>query len=158
MFRKLCALAGVLGICSLTAVGCISHATYGCDNTGLVPAGSAEGQIYTEHGCPDQIVEIGNPVGPNITHWNKYLVVYRIGEGNQLLGNLMQDDHFWNICYLVENGTVVNGGYVPEGSGSSILMDLSGAMHPKNRVGYGGDPGFAGSYGQEGRGGGMSDY
>lgn len=151
MFRKLCALAGILALASVTAVGCISDHTYGCDNTTLVPPGSPEGQVYTEHGCPDQLIQIGNPVGMNIRHWNKYLVVYRIAEGHTLLGNLMQDDRFSNICYLVENGQVVNGGYVAEGAGNSLLMDLADAMHPRSRVGYGGDPGFGGSYGQEGR-------
>jgi amidophosphoribosyltransferase len=35
-----------------------------------------------------------------------------------------------------------------------ILMALADAMHPKARVGYGGDFGYSGSYGQEGRVGG----
>src|SRR5690606_3441391 len=84
MFRKLCALAAVLALTSVTAVGCISDHTYGCENTTVVAAGSPEGEIYTQHGCPDQIIEIGNAVGPNIKHWNKYLVVYRIAEGHKL--------------------------------------------------------------------------
>lgn len=58
-----------------------------------------------------------------------------------LLGTLMQDDRFSNIAYLVEGGKVVNGGYVGEGSGSSLLMALSGAMHTRVRAGYGGDDG-----------------
>ena len=151
MFRKLCALAAVLTFASVTAVGCISDHIYGCENTTVVAAGSPEGEIYTQHGAPDQIVEIGNAVGPNVGHWNKYLVVYRIAEGHRLLDNLLQDDRFSNIAYLVENGKVVNGGYVGEGSGSSILMDLEGAMHNRVRAGYGGDAGYAGSYGGSGR-------
>lgn len=151
MFKKLCALAGALAVVSATAVGCISDHTYGCENTTVVAAGSPEGEIYTQHGCPDQIVQIGNPVGPNIKHWNKYLVVYRIGEGHKLLNTLMQEDRFSNIAYLVEGGKVVNGGYVGEGSGSTLLMALSGAMHTRARAGYGGDEGFRGQYGVQGR-------
>lgn len=154
MFKKLCALAGVLTVVSATAVGCISDHTYGCENTTVVAAGSPEGEVYTQHGCPDQIVEVGNAIGPNIKHWNKYLVVYRIGEGHKLLGTLMQSDRFSNIAYLVENGKVVNGGYVGEGTGDTLLMGMSGAMHNRVRAGYGGDDGFRGSYGQMGRNGG----
>jgi hypothetical protein len=156
MFRKLCALAAVLAGTSVTAVGCISDHTYGCETTTVVAAGSSEGEIYTQHGCPDQIIEIGNAVGPANKHWNKYLVVYRIAEGHRLLGTLMQEDRFSNIAYLVENGKVVNGGYVAEGHGSSILMALEDAMHNRVRAGYGGDAGWAGSYGQQGRRGGAS--
>ena len=153
MIKKLCVLAGVLAVVSVTAVGCISDHTYGCENTTVVAAGSPEGEIYTQHGCPDQIIEVGNKVGPNIKHWNKYLVVYRIAEGHKLLGTLMQEDRFSNIAYLVEGGKVVNGGYVGEGTGSSLLMALSGAMHNRVRAGYGGDFGWQGSYGQSGRSG-----
>lgn len=151
MFRKICGLAAVLALTSVTAVGCISDHTYGCENTTVVAAGSPEGEIYTQHGCPDQIIEVGNAVGPNIKHWNKYLVVYRIAEGHKMLGTLMQEDRFSNIAYLVENGKVVNGGYVGEGSGSTILMALAGAMHNRVRAGYGGDYGWSGSYGETGR-------
>ena len=77
-------------------------------NTTVVAAGAPEGEIYTQHGAPDQIIEIGNPIGPNIKHWNKYLVVYRIAEGHKLLSTLMQSDAFSNIAYLVENGKVVS--------------------------------------------------
>jgi hypothetical protein len=151
MFKKLCVLAGVMAGVAATAVGCISDHTYGCENQTVVAAGSPEGEIYTQHGCPDQIIEIGNAIGPNIKHWNKYLVVYRIGEGHRLLNTLMQSDAFSNIAYLVENGKVVNGGYVSEGKGDTILMGLEGAMHNRVRAGYGGDAGWSGSYGQEGR-------
>jgi hypothetical protein len=151
MIRKLCALAGALAVLSATVAGCISDHVYGCENTTVVAAGSPEGEIYTQHGCPDQIVEIGNPVGPGIKHWNKYLAVYRIAEGHKLIGTLLQDDRFSNIAYLVEDGKVVNGGYVGEGSGSSILMALKDAMHNRVRAGYGGDYGWDGSYGQQGR-------
>jgi len=151
MFKKLCALAAVLALTSVTAVGCISDAQYGCENTTVVAAGSPEGEVYTQHGCPDQVIEIGNAAGPNMKHWNKYLVVYRIGEGHKLLGTLMQNDAFSNLAYLVENGKVVNGGYVAEGRGNTILMGMDGAMHTRVRAGYGGDEGWDGSYGESGR-------
>lgn len=113
--------------------------------------GSPEGDVYTQHGCPDQVIEIGNEVGQNIKKWNKYLVVYRRAEGHKLLGTIYQEDRFSNVAYLIEGGKVVKGGYVGEGRGSSILMALSGAMHNRVRAGYGGDYGWQGSYGQSGR-------
>jgi len=149
MFKRLLSLLAVAAVAA--SVGCIANHKYGCDNTSLVAAGSPEGQVFIMHGAPDQIIEIGNPVGPNIHHWNKYLVVYRIGEGHMMLGTIMQNDKFSNIAYLIDNGKVVNGGFVNEGEGSTILMALADAKHPKARVGYGGDFGYAGSYGQEGR-------
>jgi hypothetical protein len=152
MFRRICLLLGAATIAA--SVGCIANHKYGCDNTSLVAAGSPEGQVFIMHGAPDQIIEIGNPVGPNVKHWNKYLVVYRIGEGHMLLGNIMQSDKFSNIAYLIDNGKVVQGGFVNEGEGSTILMALADAKHPKARVGYGGDFGYPGSYGQIGRVGG----
>jgi len=149
MFKRLGLL---LGAAVLTAsVGCIANSKYGCETTTLVAAGSPEGEVIKTHGAPDQIIEIGNGTGMNTRHWNKYLIVYRIGEGHMLLGNIKQDDAFNNICYLVDNGKVVNGGYVSEGAGTTILMGLNDAFHPKARVGYGGDFGYPGSYGQEGR-------
>jgi hypothetical protein len=151
MFRKLGLVFGVALL--FASAGCIADHKYGCENTTLVPSGSPEGEIFAAHGCPDQIVEVGNPVGPNIRHWQKYIVTYRIGEGHMLLGNISQRDKFSNIAYLVDNGKVMQGGFVGEGEGSSILMSLSGAFHPKARVGYGGDFGYPGSYGQEGRNG-----
>jgi hypothetical protein len=101
MFKRLLSLLAVA--CVAASVGCIANHKYGCDNTSLVAAGSPEGQVFIMHGAPDQIIEIGNPVGPNVHHWTKY---------------------------------------------------LADAMHPKARVGYGGDFGYSGSYGQEGRVGG----
>jgi len=149
MFKRLGLLLGAATLAA--SVGCIANHKYGCEATTLVAAGSQEGEVIHTHGAPDQIIEIGNACGPNIHHWSKYLIVYRIGEGHMLLGKIKQDDAFNNICYLVDNGKVVNGGYVGEGAGSSILMNLGDAFHPKARVGYGGDFGYPGSYGQEGR-------
>jgi len=144
MFRRIGMLLGAAAVAA--SLGCIANHKYGCDNVSIVAAGSEEGQVYTMHGCPDQVVEVGTPVNPTTKQWNKYLVCYRIGEGHMLLGNTLQSDKFSNIAYLIENGKVVQGGYVNEGEGSSILMALAGAMHPKARVGYGGDFGYAGSY------------
>jgi hypothetical protein len=151
MIRKFCLLLGALILTSVTVDGCISSHVYGTDGTTVVGPGQPEGEIYTMHGCPDQIIEVGNPVGPAHKHWNKYIVVYRIGEGNKILGTIHQSDRFSNIAYLVEDGKVVNGNHVPEGSGSTILMALSDAMHGRVRAGYGGDEGYSGSYGQQGR-------
>ncbi|HZV02643.1 MAG TPA: hypothetical protein VFF73_38405 [Planctomycetota bacterium] len=152
MFKRLLALAAVVGL--LGSTGCIANHRYGCDNPNLVPVGSPEHLVYGAHGAPDQIIEIGNAVGPQIHHWTKYLVVYRIGEGHMLLGNIMQSDKFANLCYLIDNKKVAGCGYADEGEGQTILMSLADAPHPKARVGYGGDFGYAGSYGQEGRTGG----
>src|SRR5262249_15357749 len=110
MFRK---LGVILGVALLFAsAGCIADHKFGWENTTLVPSGSPEGEIFAAHGCPDQVIEIGNAVGPNIRHWEKYLVVYRIGEGHMLLGNITQRDKFANIAYLVDAGKVMQGGFV----------------------------------------------
>jgi len=148
------ASVGLLIVALLSGtVGCISDHTFGCATAETpVGAGNAEGEVYIRHGCPDQIIQIGNPVNKDTTHWNKYLVIYRIGEGHKIVESGWQEDRFANLAYLIENGEVVDGGYVPEGTGNAILMSLQGAMHPKNRVGYGGDAGWPGSYGQVGRG------
>ena len=156
MHRMYAALVAISSLGSLGLTGCISEHTYGCENTTVVGAGSQEGDIFNYHGCPDQIIEIGNPVANNIKHWNKYIYVYRIAYGHKLLGAILQEDRFSNIAYLVENGRVVNGGYVGEGNGSAILGALSGAMHNRVRAGYGGDDGWDGSYGQSGRRGAAS--
>jgi len=145
MLKKLCLLFGAATLAA--SVGCIANHKYGCENTSLANVGGKEGLVFQQHGCPDQIIEIGNPKGMTVKHWNKYLVVYRIGEGHMLLGNIMQSDKFNNIAYLIDNGKIINCGYVSEGEGSSILMPLADAMHPKARVGYGGDYGYPGSYG-----------
>jgi hypothetical protein len=155
MFRKLGLLIGAALLA--TSVGCIADHKYGCENTTLVPAGSPEGEVFAAHGCPDQVVEVGNSNGPAVKHWSKYLVMYRIGEGHMLLGRISQRDKFSNITYLVENGKVLGGGFVGEGEGSAILMNLKGAFHPKARVGYGGDNGYGGSYHGSGREGGSGD-
>jgi len=141
------------GMVVAAAAGCIADHKYGCQDHTILPPGSSEGQVFKEHGCPDQVIELGNPVGPKIYHWNRYLVVYRIGEGSMMLGKVKQDDKFSNICYLIDSGKVVNGGFADEGQGGTILMNLADAMHPKARVGYGGDFGYPGSYGQSGRNG-----
>jgi hypothetical protein len=151
MKSKLSLLIGTLAVVSASAVGCISDHKYGCQNVTVVADGSPEGDVFTQHGCPDQVIELGNEVGQNIKKWNKYLVVYRRGEGHKLLGTIFQEDAFSNVAYLIEGGKVVKGGYVGEGKGSAILMALKDAMHNRVRAGYGGDYGWSGSYGQSGR-------
>ena len=136
---------------STLALGCISEHNFGSQTPTVVAAGSPEGEVYSTHGCPDQIIELGNPVGPGITHWNKYLVVYRMAYGSKLLGSIMQEDEFTNVAYLIENGKVMNGGRVGGGTGTSLLGTIQGGRHARVRAGYGGDDGYAGSYGQSGR-------
>jgi hypothetical protein len=111
-----------------------------------------------KHGAPDNIVYLGtpyvNPTTGEVSDVDKYLYEYRIGGGTTLLGQLFADDRFHNICYLIEGGRVMGGGYVGEGSGSIILgndmgvfntpfgtmdMRFGGFLHPKARAGYGGD-------------------
>jgi len=149
MFKRLGLLLGAATLAA--SVGCISDCKYGCETTTLVAPGSEEGEIIKTHGAPDQVIEVGNALNANTKHWNKYLIVYRIGEGHMLLRTITQGDSFNNLCYLVEGGKVVNGGYVSEGSGKTILYGLSSAPHWKARVGYGGDNAWGGSYGGSGR-------
>lgn len=145
MFRKLGLLFGAALLA--VSVGCISDCKYGCENTTLVPSGSPEGEVFAAHGCPDQIIPVAPTEGMNVKHWDKYLVIYRIGEGHRLLGTIHQRDKFANISYLVENGKVLGGGFVGEGEGTAILMALKKAMHPKVRAGYGGDSAYGVSHG-----------
>ena len=134
-------------------IGCISNHEYG-SQTGdtIVAEGQPEGQIYHIHGAPDQVIPIGQPVNAETKHWSKYLVVYRIATGNVIGHSISQSDSFYNIAYIVQDGVVLGGGRAEEGQGSAILGTLAGdAMHPKQRVGYGGDQGYPGGYGVVGR-------
>ena len=159
--RKLIALSALLVVAvAFTAVidGCISNTKYGCEVTETLAPGASEGEVVMKHGAPDNIVYLGtsyfNPTTGERGEVDKYLYEYRIGGGTTLLGQLFADDRFHNICYLIENGRVMGGGYVGEGSGSIILgndmgvlntpigvIDLrfGGFLHPKARAGYGGD-------------------
>ena len=138
--------------------GCISNTKYGCDVTETLAPGASEGEVIMKHGAPDNIVYLGTPYFNPSTgergEVDKYLYEYRIGGGTTLLGQLLADDRFHNICYLIEGGRVMGGGYVGEGSGSILLgndfgvlntpigqIDLrfGGFLHPKGRAGYGGD-------------------
>lgn len=144
----------------LTAVtnGCISNTKYGCEVTETLAPGASEGEVIMKHGAPDNIVYMGTPYFNQQTgerhEVDKYLFEYRIGGGSTLLGLLLADDRFHNICYLIQDGRVVGGGYVGEGSGTILLgndfgilhtpigtIDLrfGGFLHPKARAGYGGD-------------------
>jgi hypothetical protein len=146
-----------LGFSAVTN-GCISNTKYGCEVTETLAAGASEGEVIMKHGAPDNIVYLGTAH----VNWQtgergevtKYLYEYRIGGGSTLLGQLLADDRFHNIAYLIEGGRVMGGGYVGEGSGSILLgndlgvmntpigvIDLrfGGFLHPKARAGYGGD-------------------
>jgi hypothetical protein len=150
-------LVAILGVAVVTN-GCISNTKYGCEVTETLAPGASEGEVIMKHGAPDNIVYLGTPYFNTQTgeraKVDKYLFEYRIGGGSTLLGQLLADDRFHNICYLVEDGRVQGGGYVGEGSGTIILgndmgimntpigvIDLrfGGFLHPKARAGYGGD-------------------
>ncbi len=153
--------------------GCISNTKYGCEVTETLAPGASEGEVIMKHGAPDNIVYLGTPyinsTTGEVSDVDKYLYEYRIGGGTTLLGKLFADDRFHNICYLIEGGRVMGGGYVGEGSGSIILgldlypvykastfmpgygymmklmeltpsdLNFGGYLHPKARAGYGGD-------------------
>lgn len=158
--KKLIVLAfAALGFAAVSG-GCISNTKYGCTVTETLAAGASEGEVIMKHGAPDNIVYLGtqyfNPSTGERGEIDKYLFEYRIGGGSTLLGQLLADDRFHNICYLIEGGRVMGGGYVGEGSGSILLggdmgvlhtpignIDLrfGGFLHPKARAGYGGDGG-----------------
>lgn len=122
--RKLCVVTGILAIVASGVVGGVSDSLWGCENTTILAAQSPEGEIYTQHGCPTEVIPIGDPAAPR---WDSYVVVYRIEEHHQVLGTLMQEDRQTNIAYLVQSGRVNNGGYVGYGSGSTILRSMDGA-------------------------------
>lgn len=121
--------------------GCISNTMYGCAVTETLATGASEGDVIMKHGAPDNIVYLGtqhfNPTTGERGEIDKYLFEYRIGGGTTLLGDVFAGDEFHNICYLIENGTVMGGGYRGEGSGSILLGGT--ILHPKARAGYGGD-------------------
>jgi hypothetical protein len=101
--------------------------------------GSDEGLVIKQHGAPDQIVPIGvSPMMKNAPKWDSYLLVYRLCEGDTMLG-LMTSDKFSNVCYLVEGGKVTGVGKVGGGSGNSLLFGTFIGPHPRGRGGHGGD-------------------
>ena len=155
-------LVAAVGFTAVTQ-GCISNTKYGCEVTETLAPGASEGEVIMKHGAPDNIVYLGgayfNPTTGERGEVDKYLYEYRIGGGTTLLGYLFADDRFHNICYLIEGGRVMGGGYVGEGSGTILLggdwgvistplfsLDLrfGGFLHPKARAGYGGDGGPGG--------------
>ena len=148
----------LLAAAALSVSGCISTTMYGTEVTETLAPGASEGAVIMKHGAPDNIVYLGtpyyNPQTGERDEVDKYLYEYRIGGGTTLLGWLFASDDFHNICYLIEDGKVMGGGYVDEGSGSILLgnnlgviqtplftLDLrfGGYLHPKARAGYGGD-------------------
>jgi hypothetical protein len=155
-------LIAAVGFTAVTD-GCISNTKYGCEVTETLAPGANEGDVIMKHGAPDNIVYLGtqyfNPTTGERGEVDKYLYEYRIGGGTTLLGQLFATDRFHNICYLIEGGRVMGGGYVGEGSGTILLgndmgilstplgvIDLrfGGFLHPKARAGYGGDGAPAG--------------
>lgn len=132
--RKLCLVTGILAIVASGVIGGFSDSVWGCENTTIVASQSPEGEIYTQHGCPTEVIPIGNPTA---SRWDGYVVVYRIEEHHQLLGTLLVEDRQTNIAYLVQSGQVANGAYVGYGSGNTILRSLDGAR-PAAGLGVGG--------------------
>jgi len=126
---------------TFVAGGCISNTKYGSEPSETVGKGAGEGDVIAKHGAPDNIVYFGtqyfNPQTGERGAVDKYLYEYRIGGGSTILGPVYGGDRFSNIAYLIQNGKVLNGGNVGEGSGSYILFGEY--IHPKCRAGYGGD-------------------
>jgi len=137
--RKLLKVACVLAVAM--AAGCISNTKYGTEVTEVVGRGAGEGEVIAKHGAPDVIVYLGsqyyNPQTGEKGQVDKYLFEYRIGGGTTMLGHIYAGDKFSNICYLINGGKVMGGGFVAEGSGTIILN--GDFLHPKVRAGYGGD-------------------
>jgi len=136
-------IASMLLAVAFVAGGCISNTKYGNDSTEVVGANAGEGDVIAKHGCPDNIVYLGtqyfNPQTGERGALDKYIFEYRIGGGSTILGKVYGGDKFSNIAYLIQNGKVLGGGNVGEGSGSYILLFKGGFIHPKQRSGYGGD-------------------
>jgi hypothetical protein len=126
---------------ALFSAGCISNTKYGTEVTEVVGRGAGEGEVIAKHGAPDNICYMGtqyyNPQTGEKGQIDKYLFEYRIGGGSTVLGHIYAGDKFSNICYLINGGKVMGGGFVAEGSGSIILN--GDFLHPKVRAGYGGD-------------------
>lgn len=152
-------LASLVALSGLSG-GCISNTRYGTEIVETLTEGASEGEVIAKHGAPDNIVYLGTPYyhpsNGERGEVDRYLFEYRIGGGSTLLGMFLADDVFKNICYLIDNGRVAGGGFVPEGHGEIILgndmgvistplgkLDLrfGGFLHPKVRAGYGGDGG-----------------
>lgn len=136
--RKLIVAALVL---AFAGAGCISNTKYGTEVTEVVGSGAGEGEVIAKHGAPDNILYLGtqyyNPQTGEKGQVDKYLFEYRIGGGSTILGHIYAGDKFSNICYLVNGGKVMRGGFVAEGQGTIILN--GDFLHPKLRSGYGGD-------------------
>jgi hypothetical protein len=137
--RKLLFAAMLLTVTA--TAGCISNTKYGTEVTEVVGRGAGEGEVIAKHGAPDNIVYMGtqyyNPQTGEKGQIDKYLFEYRIGGGSTILGHTYAGDKFSNICYLINAGKVMGGGFVSEGSGTIILNGEF--LHPKLRSGYGGD-------------------
>ena len=97
-------------ILALSSMGCISTTMYGTTEQTVLSPGAGEGEVIRKHGAPDNIVYLGepyyNPTTGERGAVDKYLYEYRIGGGTTLLGQLLADDRFHNICYLIEGGRI----------------------------------------------------
>ncbi len=120
-FRWLSVAAGGALLGGAFLAGGTSDAFLGCENITLVAAGSPEGAVYTQHGTPDRVVPIGEQVGPSLLHWQKYLAIYEIDERHTLLGGLRETRRRSQIAYLIQDGKVLNGGYVGTGGREAFV-------------------------------------
>lgn len=132
IFRPLAFTAGPVCLLAALVAGGSSDRTRGCENTTIVAAGSPEGELYTQHGVPDRVLELGNPLGPSLRHWSRYVVEWDIEEDHRL-GVFLHSQRRSTIGYLVDGGKVVNGGYVGMGSGSSLLADVDVSNDPAHK-------------------------
>src|SRR5262249_18413608 len=137
--RKLFFMASAL--LAFVSAGCISNTKYGTEVTEVVGRGAGEGEGIAKHGAPDNVVYMGsqyyNPQTGEKGQLDKYPFEDRVGGGSTVLGHVYAGDKFSNICYLINGGKVMGGGFVAEGQGQIILW--GDYIHPKLRAGYGGD-------------------
>jgi hypothetical protein len=77
----------------------------GTDVTTLVAAGSPAGAITANHGAPSEVFTLPGDSGAILCWW------HHEGSSSVVWGS----DKLMSIAYLVQNGKVVNGGYVFDG-------------------------------------------
>lgn len=115
--RELSALACCVALAiAVTAAtqGFATNTAYGTEVTETLAPGASAGEVIMKHGAPDTITQLG-------TSGEKYLAQYWIRRKSSLLGNLSANERRYNICYLVESGRVMGGGYVGGGASVSFL-------------------------------------
>jgi hypothetical protein len=94
--------------------GVAANVRYGTEVTETLAPGASAGEIVMKHGAPDTVTMLG-------TSGDKYLMQYWIRSKSSFVGNLSANERRMNICYLVEKGRVMGGGYVGGGASSSFL-------------------------------------